>query len=153
MVVARSTEFVIDIYTSPDLKEWNYASNVTNIGLLGLLYECPNLVQIPLWENGTATGQLEWVLIISINPGAPQGGSISQYYPGTFDGYTFTPVDGAARIADFGKDNYAEQFFYGTEPDQAVSIAWASNWQYTNTQGQLPHQSGKNRLGTWVITV
>lgn len=132
MVVAYSTEFVLGIFTSNDLISWNHASNFSHHGLLGLLYECPNLVQVPLLENGTETGELEWVLVISINPGAPQGGSISQYFPGTFDGYTFTPVDGAARISDFAKDNYAEQFFYGTNPNESVSIAWASNWQYTN---------------------
>lgn len=133
MVVAYSTEFIIGVFTSYDLKEWTHASNFSNHGLLGLLYECPNLVQVPVLENGTETGGMEWVLIVSINPGAPQGGSIAQYFPGTFDGYTFTPVDGAARISDFAKDNYAEQYFYGTDPTEAVSIAWASNWQYTNT--------------------
>lgn len=132
MVVAYATEFTIGIFTSNDLKTWDHASNVTDIGLFGLLYECPNLVQVPLWENGKATGELHWVLIISINPGAPQGGSISQYFPGTFDGYKFTPSDGGTRISDFAKDNYAEQFFFGTKADEAVSIAWASNWQYTN---------------------
>ena len=132
MVIAYATEFTIGIYTSYDLKTWNHASNFTDHGLLGLLYECPNLVQVPLWKNGTATGELAWILLISINPGAPLGGSISQYFPGWFDGYTFTPFDGAARISDFAKDNYAEQYFFGTEPDQAISIAWASNWQYTN---------------------
>jgi len=132
MVIAYSTEFAIGIYTSTDLKEWTHASNVTEIGLIGLLYECPNLIQVPVWENGTATDELAWILLISINPGAPQGGSISQYFPGTFDGYKFTPYDGIARISDFAKDNYAEQYFYGTPVDQPISIAWASNWQYTN---------------------
>jgi len=132
MVVAYATEFVISIYTSPDLKDWTHSSNVTDIGLIGLLYECPNLVQVPVWENGTATDELAWILLISINPGAPLGGSISQYFPGTFDGYKFTPYDGIARISDFAKDNYAEQYFYGTPADQPISIAWASNWQYTN---------------------
>ncbi|OJT08569.1 Extracellular exo-inulinase inuE [Trametes pubescens] len=43
-----------------------------------------------------------------------------------------TRADGAARVADFAKDNYAGQFFYGVPDGQdAVSIAWASNWQYT----------------------
>lgn len=60
------------------------------------------------------------------------GGSVGQYFPGNFNGTHFTPVDGATRIADFGKDNYASQFFYGVPPNEPqVSIAWASNWQYT----------------------
>jgi sucrose-6-phosphate hydrolase SacC (GH32 family) len=56
-----------------------------------------------------------------------------QYFPGTFNGTHFTAVDGAARIADFGKDHYAGQFFYGIPGDQLqVSIDWASNWEYAN---------------------
>ncbi|KAI9817784.1 MAG: hypothetical protein M1827_000903 [Pycnora praestabilis] len=127
MVVSYAQDFVIGIYTSPNLINWTHASNFSHAGLLGLQYECPNLVPIPM--NGTDS--LMFVLLISINPGAPLGGSITQYFPGSFNGTVFTPVDGAARIADFGKDNYAGQFFYGT-PDGAnpVSIAWASNWQY-----------------------
>ena len=132
MVVAYAQHFTIGIYISYDLKQWDHASNISRIGLLGLQYECPNLVSVPVWANGTATGETVWVLAISINPGAPQGGSITEYFPGSFDGWNFTPYDGAARIADWAKDNYAGQFFYGTKQDEAVSIAWASNWQYTN---------------------
>ena len=74
-----------------------------------------------------------YLLEISINPGAPLGGSISEYFPGSFNGTHFTAVDSAARISDFGKDNYAGQYFYGIPGSQKqVSMAWASNWQYTN---------------------
>ena len=131
MVLAFSQDFTIGIYTSYDLKYWTPSSNVSHVGLLGLQYECPNLVSIPMMSNGTATGEDVWTLLISINPGAPLGGSITQYIPGSFDGWTFTPNDSAARLADFAKDNYAGQFFYGTQPGEAISIAWASNWQYT----------------------
>lgn len=96
-------------------------------------------IENPLDESNIASSDM-FVLYISINPGAPLGGSIGQYFPGTFNGTHFTPVDQAARIADFGKDNYAGQFFYGipaTSPQ--ISIAWASNWQYTQVvpTGQL----------------
>lgn len=142
MVVSYAQDFVIGIYTSPDLKAWTHASNFSHHGLLGLQYECPNLVAIPMLKNSSvesplapsnfaSTGSM-YVLTISINPGAPLGGSITQYFPGTFNGTHFTLVDGAARIADFGKDNYAGQFFYGIPPTSPqVSIAWASNWQYS----------------------
>jgi len=127
MVVSYAQEFVIGIFTSPDLKNWTHASNFSHHGLLGLQYECPNLVQMPV-EGSDAM----WVLAISINPGAPLGGSITQYFPGDFNGTHFTPVDDAARIADFGKDNYAGQFFYGLpETEEQVFIAWASNWEYS----------------------
>ncbi|WPH04189.1 Hypothetical protein R9X50_00707700 [Acrodontium crateriforme] len=129
MVLAYSAEFVIGLYTSPNLKDWSHASNFTHHGLLGLQYECPNLVEMPL----QGSDEPMYLLQISINPGAPLGGSIAQYFPGTFNGTHFTAVDGAARIADFAKDNYAGQFFSGiTGSEKQVSIAWASNWQYTS---------------------
>ena len=111
-------------------------SNFSHHGLLGLQYECPNLVELPAYSS-SATTQTEtvpkpdYMLYISINPGAPLGGSVGQYFPGTFNGTHFKAVDSVARIADFGKDNYASQFFSGlpaSEPQ--VSFGWASNWQY-----------------------
>ena len=58
---------------------------------------------------------------------------MGQYFPGTFNGTHFNAIDSAARIADFGKDNYAGQFFHGIPSNEPqVSIAWASNWQYTS---------------------
>lgn len=67
-----------------------------------------------------------------LHSGIPLEDSISQYYSGTFNSTHFTAVDNTIHITDFGKDNYMGQFFYGipgSEPQ--VSIAWASNWQYT----------------------
>ncbi|TBU30079.1 glycosyl hydrolase [Dichomitus squalens] len=134
MVVAYAQEFIVAIYTSPDLKTWTHASDYSHHGLLGLQYECPNLVRVPV-RDAVGAPQTEYdmyVLTLSINPGAPLGGSTTQYFPGNFDGTQFTPVDGATRLADFAKDNYAAQFFYGTpEGEDALSLGWASNWQYT----------------------
>lgn len=129
MTLAEAKEFVIYIYTSPDLKEWTHASNFTKHGYLGVQYECPNLVQVPM------EGQDEpvWLLIISLNPGGPRGGSITQYYVGDFNGTHFEPFDAATRFTDFGKDNYAAQFFSGVpfgEPQ--IAMGWASNWLYTS---------------------
>ncbi|ODN96238.1 hypothetical protein I350_08239 [Cryptococcus amylolentus CBS 6273] len=124
MVIAYSADYVIGVYTSPDLREWTHASNISHIGLLGVQYECPNLVSLPI-ANSSETA---WVLTISINPGAPLGGSVTEYFPGSFNGTHFTPIDGATRLSNFAKDDYAGQFFYNTP----ISIGWASNWQYTN---------------------
>ena len=140
MVLAYAQDFVVGFYISQNLKDWEHASNFSHWGLLGLQYECPNLVPMPMLKNSTISNPLDpsnlepkqmYILALSINPGAPLGGSIAQYFPGTFNGTHFLPVDNAARIADFGKDNYAGQWFYGI-PDTSpqVSIAWASNWQY-----------------------
>ncbi|CAD6442833.1 bcbd8b76-1128-4faa-b49a-80b482ad6c17 [Sclerotinia trifoliorum] len=129
MVVAYSRAFEIGIFTSPDLKEWTATSNFSHHGLLGLQYECPNLIPIPV-ADGNGDENL-YLLIISINPGAPLGGSTTQYFPGTFNGTHFTPLDSAARLSDFAKDNYAGQFFNGIPADEdPVFLAWASNWEY-----------------------
>ncbi|KAI4144625.1 MAG: hypothetical protein LQ340_006579, partial [Diploschistes diacapsis] len=143
MAVSWAELFTIGFFTSPDMKTWTPANNFSAFGLLGLQWECPNLVEVPLLIdayappsekfsptniNGTA-----WLLQISINPGAPQGGSISQYFPGSFNGTHFEPADGAARLTDWAKDNYAGQFYSGIDPRKPqVLMTWASNWQYTN---------------------
>lgn len=161
MVLAYAQEFTIGFFTSPDLKEWTPTSNFSYHGLLGLQYECPNLVEMPV----QGTNETAWVLQISINPGAPLGGSIAEYFPGAFNGTHFEAVDSVARIADFGKvchisptqrlclltqyvqDNYAGQFFYGTPAGQdAVSIAWASNWQYTQLTPTGPLEGWRSSM-------
>ncbi|KAG8527037.1 uncharacterized protein KY384_008466 [Bacidia gigantensis] len=140
-VIAYSQEFVVGIYSSPNLLNWTHASNFSQAGLEGLQYECPNLIAVPMLKNASIPEPFEssniardlqmYVLAISINPGAPLGGSITEYFPGTFNGTHFTAVDGATRLTDFAKDNYAGQFFYNIpETSPQISIAWASNWQY-----------------------
>jgi beta-fructofuranosidase len=101
--------------------------------LSGLQYECPNFVEIRVESNNSNQPESRWAMMISINPGSPLGGSISQYALGDFNGTHFTPDDALTRLTDFAKDNYAGQFFYGIPSDQdQISMAWASNWQYTN---------------------
>ncbi|KAI5246161.1 hypothetical protein E4T43_02863 [Aureobasidium subglaciale] len=129
MVVVYAAEFSVGIYTSPNLKNWTHASNFSNHGLLGTQYECPNLVEMPVEDSD----ETMWLMFLSINPGAPLGGSVSQYFPGYFNGTHFEAVDPVARISDFAKDNYAGQFFSGISgTEKRLSIDWASNWQYTN---------------------
>jgi beta-fructofuranosidase len=134
MVVTWSQEFSIGIYTSPDLKNWTHTSNFTKHGLLGAQYECPNLISIPTRDYDTGEpGENLDLLTISIQPGAPLGGSVTQYFIGRSNGTHFNTIDDATRLNDFAKDNYAGQFFYGIPEDQPqIDLAWASNWQYTN---------------------
>jgi beta-fructofuranosidase len=134
MVVTWSQEFSIGIYTSPDLKNWTHTSNFTKHGLLGAQYECPNLISTPTRDYDTGEpGENLDLLTISIQPGAPLGGSVTQYFIGRSNGTHFNTIDDATRLNDFAKDNYAGQFFYGIPEDQPqIDLAWASNWQYTN---------------------
>lgn len=128
MIVSYAQDFVIGIYTSPDLISWIHASNFSHHGLLGLQYECPNMVSMPM-DGANAS---MYLMVISINPGAPLGGSAMQYFPGSFNGTHFEAIDGATRLTDFGKDSYAGQFFSGVpDTEDQVFIAWSSNWQYS----------------------
>lgn len=166
MVVSFAQEFVVGIYTSSDLKAWTHASNFSHHGLLGAQFECPNMVKLPIRDSpGGSIVDEAYVMTVSLQPGAPLGGSITQYFPGTFNGSHFETFDDATRITDFAKDNYAAQFFYGL-PDgsNAVNIGWASNWQYAqqvptgNTEGwrsamTLPRENyltNATRIG-WVM--
>lgn len=144
-VIAHPLAMLIGIYTSPDLLNWTHVSNFAGHGLDGV-YECPNLVAIPMLNEYSVPNPFEpsnfaldesmYVMIVSINPGGPLGGSITQYFPGHFNGTHFEAVDGAARLTDFAKDSYAVQFFHGIPSTSAqIGIAWASNWQYA---GEVP---------------
>jgi beta-fructofuranosidase len=143
MVVAYSQDYVLGIFTSPDLKSWTHGSNFSHHGLLGLQWECPNLVEIPM----KGSNETMYVLAISVNPGAPLGGSITQYYPGTFNGTHFSPVDSVARIADFGKDNYAGQFFSNIPAtEDQIFVAWSSNWQYAEAVPTGPLEGWRSAM-------
>ena len=164
MVISYAQEFTIGIFTSPNLRDWTHTSNFTRHGILGQQYECPNLIAIPTLKNGSVpepfkdsnidTSVQLYILQISINPGAPLGGSISEYFPGTFNGTHFTAVDSATRLTDFGKDNYAGQFFYNIPGElPQVSIAWASNWQYSQVvpTGELEGFRSAMSLPRWNV--
>jgi fructan beta-fructosidase len=78
------------------------------------------------------------VLVVSLNPGAPLGGSAVQYFVGDFDGTRFVSGESVppVRWADFGKDFYAAQSWFDLPPehDRPVWIGWISNWEYANTE-------------------
>ncbi|KAH7413906.1 glycosyl hydrolase [Phaeosphaeria sp. MPI-PUGE-AT-0046c] len=132
MVVAYPIDFKIGFFSSPNLIDWKAESNFSHYGVVGLQYECPNLVELPI-QNSTTGQDTIYSLLISINPGAPLGGSITEYFLGDFNGTHFVPNDPQVRFTDFAKDNYAGQFFYGIPADEdQITLDWASNWQYTN---------------------
>lgn len=77
----------VKIYSSPNLKQWQHESDFGhNLGAQGGVWECPDLFELTV-EN-TRDYRL-WVMLVSINPGAPNGGSGTQYFVGRFDGSTF----------------------------------------------------------------
>lgn len=114
-------------YSSKNLKEWNHISDFgKNHGAHGGVWECPDL--FPLKVDGSE--EEKWVLIISINPGAPNGGSGTQYFIGEFDGKQFKTEQKEAKWLDFGTDNYAGVTYNNVPNGDRVFIGWMSNWDY-----------------------
>ena len=77
MTVAHPQEYAVVFYGSSNLKKWTEIGRFKAGGFLGYQYECPGLVRDPI-EGGPDDGKKLWVLFISINPGAPLGGSTVQ---------------------------------------------------------------------------
>ncbi|HEA15587.1 MAG TPA: glycoside hydrolase family 32 protein [Pseudoalteromonas prydzensis] len=84
MVLAQDDH--IGFYTSKNLKEWQFESNFgVEWGSHAGVWECPDLIRVRV----QGTDQYKYVLLVSINPGAPNGGSGTQYFIGDFDGKHF----------------------------------------------------------------
>ncbi|MBT8210103.1 MAG: glycoside hydrolase family 32 protein, partial [Eudoraea sp.] len=114
-------------YRSHNLKEWEFLSDFgKEQGAHGGVWECPDLFPLTVAE----TGETKWVLIISINPGAPNGGSGTQYFLGDFDGTRFISQQQQARWLDWGTDNYAGVTYNNTPNGERIFIGWMSNWDY-----------------------
>jgi fructan beta-fructosidase len=116
----------ITFFSSPDLKNWKKESEFgENVGAHGGVWECPDL--FPLKHDGKDV----WILLVSINPGGPNGGSATQYFTGQFDGHTFSPYQTDIRWIDYGPDDYAGVTWSNTG-DRRIFLGWMSNWQYAN---------------------
>ncbi|RXK61635.1 glycoside hydrolase family 32 protein [Lacibacter luteus] len=123
-VMTLATKDRITFYSSPDLKNWSKESEFgETLGAHGGVWECPDL--FPLTLNGKQV----WVLLVSINPGGPNGGSATQYFTGEFNGKTFTPFETETKWMDYGTDNYAGVTFSNTA-NRRILIGWMNNWQY-----------------------
>lgn len=119
----------IGIYSSADLAAWQLESTFGDAdGQHGQgPWECPDLLPLPAPD-----GSVHWVLIVGIGSDSPGGGSGTQYFIGQFDGRRFTNENSAHTVlwVDHGRDYYAAQSFFGVQ--DAVTLAWASNWQYAS---------------------
>mgnify|MGYP000049654006 CR=1 FL=1 len=129
----------LQLWNSSDLKNWTKLSEFgKDKGAHGGVWECPDL--FPLQIEGSE--EKKWVLLISINPGAPNGGSGTQYFIGDFDGEKFTTDQTETKWIDWGTDNYAgvtynvlpENYYgdtYSNDPKQdRIFMGWMSNWTY-----------------------
>lgn len=121
----------VAFYSSLDLKSWTHESDFgKDSGAHGGLWECPDL--FPLEVPGSK--ETKWVLLVSINPGGPNGGSATQYFIGDFDGQNFRNDNPAPTTLwmDYGRDNYAGVTWSDIpkEDGRRLLIGWMSNWDY-----------------------
>ena len=120
----------MEIYSSVNLKEWKKESEFGAMqGAHGGVWECPDLVEIPV----EGTREKKWVLICNLNPGGPFGGGAAQYFVGSFDGKKFvneSPTQ--TKWMDWGKDNYATVTWNNAPDGRCIALGWMSNWQYAN---------------------
>ena len=116
----------VEFYSSPNLINWTKESEIgKNLFAHGGVWECPDL--LPINKNGETI----WVLLVSMNPGGPNGGSATQYIVGDFDGHVFKPFSADIKWMDYGPDNYAGVTFSNVG-DRKILIGWMSNWNYAN---------------------
>jgi len=135
MVVAAQDH--IKLWGSKNLINWTYLSDFGKaFGTHGGVWECPDL--FPMTIEGTA--EKKWVLLQSINPGGPNGGSATQYFVGDFDGKNFkldptfaeSVENGKAVWLDWGRDNYAGVTWSDIpqKDGRRLFMGWMSNWDY-----------------------
>jgi fructan beta-fructosidase len=142
MVVARPDQRKVLFFGSPDLKTWQQLGEFGGQGAVEGIWECPDLFELPFYNDRGRTDQKRWVLVVNINGGTPAGGSGTQYFVGRFDGKTFTndnPKE-TALWADYGADFYAAQSFANVPntDGRRILLAWMSNWRYANQEPTRP---------------
>jgi fructan beta-fructosidase len=139
MAVALPNEHEVSIYRSPDLKHWTHASDFGPRGAVGGQWECPDLFQMQIEDGGTDRA---WVMLVNINPGGVAGGSGTQYFLGSFDGYRFVPDSvPETRWLDYGPDYYAAVTYNDAPSGRRVLLAWMSNWLYGQDVPTSPWRS------------
>lgn len=138
MALAMGWKYQVEFWGSKDLKSWSKLSSFSYPEAVGCnrgQWECPDLIRL------NYNGADKWVLIVSVNPGAPAGGSGTQYFIGNFDGTNFTAdtLDYPLWL-DYGPDNYAG-VTYSNVASRTILIGWMNNWNYCSTVPCSPWRS------------
>jgi fructan beta-fructosidase len=155
MALALPDEHKVRFYGSRDLKGWRHLSDFGPAAAVGGIWECPDLFELPVDGDPKTT---RWVLIVSLNPGGPGGGSGMQYFVGHFDGSRFvaeSPASGVADAgmpvdqvlwADYGADYYAAVSFSDVprEDGRRLWLGWMNNWDYAQDIPTGPWRSAQS---------
>jgi len=140
----------VKLWGSQNLKNWTFLSDFgKEFGTHGGVWECPDL--FPIAVEGS--DEKRWILLQSLNPGSPNGGSGTQYFVGDFDGKKFTidptfrtaVINGQALWLDWGRDNYAGVTWSDVPKSDGrrIFIGWMSNWDYATV---VPTQKWRSAL-------
>ena len=127
-------EHIVQFYSSPDLKQWTYLSDFGPAGDVNAIWECPDLLQVPIKGE---PGKTKWVLINSQQ-------TTMQYFIGEFDGTNFKSENPPANIyrPDYGPDYYAAVTYNHLPSGHApILLGWANNWEYANDIPTFPWKS------------
>lgn len=138
MVVATSDHATF--FTSPNLREWTYASRfgqgqgARDNGV----WECVDLFPLPVDGDPART---KWALNVSLSDAA------MQYYVGDFDGTTFrndNPPETVLR-STLGPDDYAAVTWSDIPPSDGrqIGIGWMAGWRYAE---RVPMEGWKGIL-------
>ncbi|MGO1225952.1 MULTISPECIES: GH32 C-terminal domain-containing protein [unclassified Brachybacterium] len=139
MVTVEAVDYRVHLFTSSDLLTWEPSSTFAHPEVDGGIWECPDLLRVPVSGPGARPGQEAWVLVLSTNPGGPAGGSGTYLLIGDFDGRRFSS-EGSPRPLDLGPDCYAAVSFSGVEGDP-VLLGWMNNWAYATQTPTDPWRS------------
>ena len=127
-------------YSSKNLISWTYLSDFgKDLGAHDGVWECPDLFELAV----EGSDEKKWVLLISINPGAPNGGSGTQYFVGDFDGTAFTTTQKDIKWVDYGTDNYAGVTYNGLPDSERTFIGWMSN---CNNRRDTPTENWRSAM-------
>ena len=133
-VMTLACQQEIRFYGSANLKDWTLLSRFgEGIGAHGGVWECPDLIKMSNVQCPMSNDL--WVLLVSINPGGPFGGSATQYFVGNWDGKEVkcqmsNDKCQMTKWLDYGKDNYSTFIWHNAPDNRIVSMGWMSNWQY-----------------------
>lgn len=138
LAIVLADEKKVAFFASPDLKSWQKLSEFGPQGATGGVWECPNLLPLPVAGQ---PGVTKWVLKVGLNPGHIAGGSGEQYFVGQFDGTSFHNDNPPAetRWVDYGRDSYCALTFNDEpHPESPRMIGWMNNWQYAGVAPTTP---------------
>ncbi len=133
MIVVLPNEQIAQFYRSLDLKVWMLLSQFCAPVIGHGIWECPDLIQVPLETSDSILGASVWMLKVDVLAGHPSKGSGARIFFGHFDGKKFTanPSDDVI-WADHGADFYAALSWSDLPSTQnkPIWLAWMSCHRY-----------------------